>query len=103
MHQSCSEKIRSTDPGGVITFDSTLFPAAQQVDCSVVIQQRTYGLHYPSGILFRFSDIDIDGPCQNNNITITDESNQGVQGRHAWIQRGDRGLDPAKTQKYRVS
>ena len=87
MHQSCSEKIRSTDPGGIIIFDSALFPAAQQVGCSVVIQQRTYGLHYPSGILFRFSDIDIDGPCQNNNITITDGSNQynnlGVQGRIA--------------------
>ena len=87
MHQSCSEKIRSTDPGGIIILDSTLFPAAQQVNCSVVIQQITYGLHYPSGILFRFSEIGIDGPCQNNNITITDGSNhynnQGVQGRIA--------------------
>lgn len=90
MHNLCDKMAgESTDwRGGFLTFDSNYLPSDHNYECTTYVQPRSYGFIHSPGILLSFSSWEMEGDCEDVNVTIVDgEIQTGV-----YLQKSITGL-----------
>ena len=94
MHYLCGKITEPTQwhvwKGGFLIFDSDLLPSDHELECSLTLQVDAYPSYYSSGVVFSFSEWEMDfADCDRNNLTIVDGdldknkfSGKDIQGKH---------------------
>ena len=76
MHYLCGRRTLAEQftewKGGFLIFDSNLLPADHENECYLYIQVEAYSSYHSPGILFSFSEWEMEGDCDHTNLTIVD-------------------------------
>ena len=77
MHYMCGRETSAEQftewKGGFLLFDSNLLPSDHDLECNITLHIGAYSSVYSPGIVFSFSEWEMDFPdCDRNNLTIVE-------------------------------